>query len=585
MAIEKQINIVVKETGLDDINKKVNNLDASLDKLQDTNKKTGTSFKDSANSVLENGGAMGLLNDATGGLAMTVKDAVEASVLFTKNTKIATIAQKAWNWAISLNPIGLIVAAILLAITAIVSLTMYLYNSAKANEAAMNATAKNTKALEAQSVAAKKSGDALKISNDQNYAMAQAAGASTEALRKLTVKHNEEAIALNLKNAKIAQSTFLRQRDTLAVLEANGASDEAIEKQKKLTDATYKEFQEQNKLLDSSYKERHAIERKNAVEILTEKTAASQKATSEAEAARQKEKDRIKSDREKEKADAIQAVKDLAKAKADAEMQSARDALAIIDALKKESETPAQKEQREYEEKKAILEANNVSTAELDLKHKEFIAQQNDEWFAMESEKSLKRDADEKERDEKKKAEKEARERAWMLATTTIAESTASIFDNLEALGLKKSKAAVAIRKGIALAQIAADTGKAISSAVTMATDAGKGAASVGGPFAGVLGAIATAASYAGSVAMITSNVARAKSLLSGGGSGGGGGSTGGGGGSMPSAPSFNLVQGTGSNQIASSINTQQPIEAYVVSKNVSTGQELDRNIIKSASL
>lgn len=585
MAIEKQINIVVKETGLDDINKKVNNLDASLDKLQDTNKKTGTSFKDSANSVLENGGAMGLLNDATGGLAMTVKDAVEASVLFTKNTKIATIAQKAWNWAISLNPIGLIVAAILLAITAIVSLTMYLYNSAKANEAAMNATAKNTKALEAQSVAAKKSGDALKISNDQNYAMAQAAGASTEALRKLTVKHNEEAIALNLKNAKIAQSTFLRQRDTLAVLEANGASDEAIEKQKKLTDATYKEFQEQNKLLDSSYKERHAIERKNAVEILTEKTAASQKATSEAEAARQKEKDRIKSDREKEKADAIQAVKDLAKAKADAEMQSARDALAIIDALKKESETPAQKEQREYEEKKAILEANNVSTAELDLKHKEFIAQQNDEWFAMESEKSLKRDADEKERDEKKKAEKEARERAWMLATTTIAENTASIFDNLESLGLKKSKAAVTIRKGIALAQIAADTGKAFSSAVPMALDAGKGAASVGGPFAGVLGAIATAASYAGSVAMITSNVARAKSLLSGGGSGGGGGSTGGGGGSMPSAPSFNLVQGTGSNQIASSINTQQPIEAFVVSKNVSTGQELDRNIIKSASL
>ena len=585
MAIEKQINIVVKEVGLDKVQKDVNNLDASLDKLQDTNKKTGTSFKDSANSVLENGGAMGLLNDATGGLAMTVKDAVEASVLFTKNTKIATIAQKVWNWAMKANPIGLLVAAILLAITAITSLTMYLYNNAKANEAAMNATARNTKALEAQSIAAKRAGDALKISNDQNYAMAQAAGASTEALRKLTVKHNEEAIALNLKNAKIAQSTFLRQRDTLAILEANGASDEAIEKQKKLTDATYKEFQEQNKLLSDSYKERHAIERKNAVEVLTEKTAASQKAASEAEASRQKEKDRIKSDREKEKADAVQAIKDLAKAKADAEMQSAKDAIAILDELKKNVETPAQKEQREYEEKKAILEANNLSTEELEVQHKEFIAQQNNDFFAAESDKAIKRDADEKERYEKKKADKLAQEQALQSGLTMIAESTSSIFDNLEALGLKKSKAAMAIKKGIALAQIAADTGKAFSSAVPMAIDAGKGAASVGGPFAGVLGAIATAASYAGSVAMITSNVARAKSLLSGGGSGGGGGSTGGGGGSMPSAPSFNLVQGTSSNQIASSINTQQPIEAFVVSKNVSTGQELDRNIIKSASL
>lgn len=584
MAIEKQINIVVKEVGLDKVQKDVNNLDASLDKLQDTNKKTGTSFKDSANSVLENGGAMGLLNDATGGLAMTVKDAVEASVLFTKNTKIATIAQKVWNWAMKANPIGLLVAAILLAITAITSLTMYLYNNAKANEAAMNATARNTKALEAQSIAAKRAGDALKISNDQNYAMAQASGASTEALRKLTVKHNEEAIALNLKNAKIAQSTFLRQRDTLAILEANGASDEAIEKQKKLTDATYKEFQEQNKLLSDSYKERHAIERKNAVEVLTEKTAASQKAASEAEAARQKEKDRIKSDREKEKADAVQAIKDLAKAKADAEMQSAKDAIAILDELKKNVETPAQKEQREYEEKKAVLEANNLSTAELDRQHKEFIAQQNNDFFAAESDKAIKRDADEKARDEKKKADKILAEQTTKDALVLMAESTASIFDSLEALGLKKSKAAQAIRKGIALAQIAVDTGKAIGSAVELAQKAGV-AAQTAAPMVPGIGTVATIASYASSASMIFSNVAKAKQLLSGGGSGGGGGSTGGGGGSMPSAPSFNLVQGTSSNQIASSINTQQPIEAFVVSKNVSTGQERDRNIIKSASL
>lgn len=575
MAIEKQINIVVKEVGLDKVQKDVNNLDASLDKLQDTNKKTGTSFKDSANSVLENGGAMGLLNDATGGLAMTVKDAVEASVLFTKNTKIATIAQKAWNWAISLNPIGLIVAAILLAITAIVSLTMYLYNSAKANEAAMNATAKNTKALEAQSVAAKKSGDALKISNDQNYAMAQAAGASTEALRKLTVKHNEEAIALNLKNAKIAQSTFLRQRDTLAVLEANGASDEAIEKQKKLTDATYKEFQEQNKLLSDSYKERHAIERKNAVEVLTEKTAASQKAASEAEAARQKEKDRIKSDREKEKADAVQAIKDLAKAKADAEMQSAKDAIAILDELNKNVETPAQKEQREYEEKKAVLEANNLSTEELEVQH-------IDAMFAISEEDRKKKEEAQKDKEAKDKeaADKEISQ-AQAVADAKLAIQNGTLDTVSAGIGLLKSlgEKSKAVQKATLIAENAAGIAKTIIN--TVAANAKAVAASpltAGQPWV-TLNTVGAGIGIASSIA------ATAKGLSAlGGGSAGGGGSVGGAG-SAPSAPSFNLIQGTGRNQIAEGLNKQTVVKAYVVPTDVSTGQSMDRNIIKSASI
>jgi hypothetical protein len=45
------------------------------------------SMKESSLSVLENGGAMGLLNDATGGMAMTVKDAVEATALFAKEVR------------------------------------------------------------------------------------------------------------------------------------------------------------------------------------------------------------------------------------------------------------------------------------------------------------------------------------------------------------------------------------------------------------------------------------------------------------------------------------------------------------------
>ena len=52
-------------------------------------------------------------------------------------------------------------------------------------------------------------------------------------------------------------------------------------------------------------------------------------------------------------------------------------------------------------------------------------------------------------------------------------------------------------------------------------------------------------------------------------------------------APDFNIVGQSPSNQIAAAVQGQfqQPIKAYVVSKDVSTAQEMDRNIIGSASL
>lgn len=61
----------------------------------------------------------------------------------------------------------------------------------------------------------------------------------------------------------------------------------------------------------------------------------------------------------------------------------------------------------------------------------------------------------------------------------------------------------------------------------------------------------------------------------------------GGAGGGAPAPPSFNLVEGTADNQIATSLNeqSQQPVKAFVVTSDVTTGQELDRNIIDNSSL
>ena len=66
-------------------------------------------------------------------------------------------------------------------------------------------------------------------------------------------------------------------------------------------------------------------------------------------------------------------------------------------------------------------------------------------------------------------------------------------------------------------------------------------------------------------------------------------GGAGGGAAAAPSIqpPDFNIVGQSASNQLASAVQGQfnQPVKAYVVSKDVSTAQEMDRNIVGTASL
>jgi hypothetical protein len=86
----------------------------------------------------------------------------------------------------------------------------------------------------------------------------------------------------------------------------------------------------------------------------------------------------------------------------------------------------------------------------------------------------------------------------------------------------------------------------------------------------------------------VASGLANVKKILSvkvpGKASGGAGGAVGG---AAPSAPQFNVVGNSGVNQLAGvmSTNQQVPVKAYVVPSDVTTGQSLDRNIIRNASL
>ena len=62
--------------------------------------------------------------------------------------------------------------------------------------------------------------------------------------------------------------------------------------------------------------------------------------------------------------------------------------------------------------------------------------------------------------------------------------------------------------------------------------------------------------------------------------------STGGGGGTIIEAPDFNIVGASQQSQLAQAVSTaqQQPVKAFVVGKDISTQQELDRNITNTAS-
>jgi hypothetical protein len=547
----------------------------------------GVEGKEVEESILKVQSAMALSSGLAGledaGRAFKQLGAVAKS--YTIVQKAITAGQWLWNAAMAANPLGAIVAAIAAVIAAGYLLIKMFMDSAKANEDAIAATKRNTRALEQNAEASKKAKESLKENNDQQYALAKASGASAEELRKLNLKHAEEAVALNYSSAVLASNTFKRERATLAMLKQAGASDEAIEAQQKLTEASYKEFEAQNEALKESYKERRKVINQNEVEIVQERTDATKKANEDAktkrEEAQKKELDSIKEANAKKLAEEKRLADERRKLFED----SIKKAFDLEKELNQSVETPAEKENREYLEKKKILEDNYLSTEILDKQHKDNLAKIDQDYWAAEADKSKLRDEEKKIKDDEIAAYDAEREKLKNEVIANSKENLSNIIQGLEASGLAKTKAGQAIAKTLALTQIAIDSAVAISKASTLANAEGA-AAQLAFPTVPGAGTIARVVSYASTVLSVVSNIARAKALLSGGGGGGGGSASGGGGGSA-SAPSFNVVGQSGANQVAQSIGgqMQQPLQAFVVGQDVTTQQGLNRGIVQNATL
>jgi len=142
-----------------------------------------------------------------------------------------------------------------------------------------------------------------------------------------------------------------------------------------------------------------------------------------------------------------------------------------------------------------------------------------------------------------------------------------------------------AASKAAAISEVAINAGLGFANALTIAQKS----ASATGPAA----AFAFPIFYASQIASVLGAVGQAKNILS----------TVKGGSNLPfingprggatqtasniSAPSFNIVGQSGTNQLAESIGSQEkkPLKAYVVSGDVTTAQAMERNIIASASI
>jgi hypothetical protein len=212
-----------------------------------------------------------------------------------------TAAQFLWNAATAANPIGALVTAIVALIAAGALLIKFFIDSskeAKKNEEAVKA---NKKALDEETKTLERNAEALETNQKYKLDLAKANGASTKAIRELELKLIDEKIAFANASRETARNTFEKNKNALATLKANGASDETIEKQQEVTKASLEEFGKQTKNLNDANKEKGDIIRKQNVEIITEQKKAADDAAKLTEENNKKSAEKAKEQAEKRK--------------------------------------------------------------------------------------------------------------------------------------------------------------------------------------------------------------------------------------------------------------------------------------------
>jgi len=529
--------------------------------------------------------------------------------------KIVTAGQWLWNAAIAANPIGALVAAIVAVIAAGYALTKYFMSNAEASHKNEKAIKENSKALNEQIKTADKNTEAFDINSKQKLAMAKASGKSAEEIRKLELKLIDEKIAFEKSSREIAKNTFYKNQNTLATLKGAGADEEQIKNQEEVTKKSLEEFGKQTKNLNDAVKEKLSITNRHLVEIRQSETKHNEDLRTKAKEAAEKAADELKAQKKKDAEDLKAALL----AAKNAELTSREEiSKSIGDAQDRQAEknmTASEIEQRVVKDKYfgliELAKQQNRSKDEIDVLE----IQRLNELNAIKDKYRLEEDAKKATELEKIITDSTATFDARLAAVDSEQALYKKQFDDKlitekdynEKIGqLSKSRVEIDKSEADAKKAILQKTSDVLNKGADLLgknTAAGKAmavAAALINTYQGITAELATKTVTPFEIGLKIANVAiiaatgfkAVKNILAvkvpGGGGGGSvpdGASAAGGG--APTAPSFNVVGSSSTNQLAQTIGQQQqqPIQAYVVANNVTTAQSLQRNIIESATI
>ena len=538
------------------------NVEATLLKVQ-----SAMAFSEGLNSVLA-------AKDAFKNLGAVIGQTAIGQKLLNATQIVGATVMKALNFVMKQNPIFLIIAGI----TAAVAAFKYFSSS---TETATEKNEKLNKVLEAQTEAMDRAAAATKRTGEQRLKLLVAQGADEETIHNQTIKNLKTEEEARQKQVDFIKDTLAVKR--LALRNAYREEDEEAIK------ALKKEINDYRANLN----EKIALKSTNINNIQVEEAAYNTKKTKEDEESTKKEKTEAEKRVENRKAE---NKKKRAEDEADAQerIKAERARLLNLSNLRTEALNSIIEAENNYENSKLTaqqLEIQNTQDKYFQLieQAKQYNLDSSVLEDAKLSEIKTINDKYQKEKDEKdaeltaKKKEQDAKdladERALTQSKLSMASDALSVLsDAVSLFGTKNEKDArnqFKINKALSLSLAIVNTARAVTAALATTNPL------PGGRFieAGI-----AAASGGVSIAKIA-----ATQFSSGGASSGGGGSTpsgGGGGGSSNNqaiTPNFNIVGNNGLNQLSQL--KQGPIQAYVVSGQVSTAQSLDRNRVRNATL
>jgi hypothetical protein len=521
----------------------------------------GTESKEVEKTLLKVQGAMALSQglQTIGESVDSFKQLGAVVKSYTIVQRVSTVLQAAFNAVMAANPIGAIVVAVTALVAAGYALVKMFQASSEETKRSEQAHKALGKELKTQVEAQKNATIEADLSRDAQLKMAKASGQSADEIRKLSVELANQEVA-----QKIANAQTLRAIAIEAIRVAN--LEDASESQKELAKNALKEFNDANEAAKTALINRRKLLIDNRVAEIQEQTDLTTKANEkEKEAAAKKLqelKDRLKKDAEELKA-ALQSQKDATLAN---ELEITK---AIGDAQDKNAEafmTRSEIEERAVNDKyfRLIELAKQQGKDTLDLE----ISQANEI-------NDIRVKSDEEDRKIKEENSAATIELAKKEADAKVAlmDKTASVLSKGADL-LGKNTAA---GKAMAIAAATINTYQGITAELATKTVT---------PFEIGL-KIANVALIAATGLKAVKDIISVKVPGGGGGGGGAAPSMSGAGAGGGAAPQFNVVGNSGVNQLAGimATNEQTPVKTYVVAQDVTSGQSLDRNIIKNASL